>query len=257
MNIVEKIKSIYGDYYDLTETVYVNSKTPFLIKCKNCGIIKRDYNHFIIRKQGCKCFKAEIINSINYNGTNYQKDYDELISAAKSQNRTKGQIYYELHHIKPKSLGGDNSKENLVLLTFEEHLLAHYLLWKITKTDKMAKALISMKPNIPKEELEEIKKHCSNNSKKVYCLELDKEFNSCKEATIYLNEPINHSSYIGAVCNGKIKACFNWKGDLRFHWCWIDDKEKLISNKEKLLWEEEHKQELKNKNISKAKKMGH
>ena len=57
------------------------------------------------------------------------KSYTELINSAKSKNRKKGkEIYYELHHIVPTFMGGDNAQENLVLLTLQEHVLAHYLL---------------------------------------------------------------------------------------------------------------------------------
>lgn len=57
------------------------------------------------------------------------KSYAELINFARVQNRQKGSgTYYELHHILPKSMGGTNEKENLILLTLQEHVLAHYLL---------------------------------------------------------------------------------------------------------------------------------
>lgn len=39
--------------------------------------------------------------------------------------------YYETHHIVPKSLGGNNAKNNLVKLTAREHFICHYLLTKI------------------------------------------------------------------------------------------------------------------------------
>jgi cold shock CspA family protein len=39
--------------------------------------------------------------------------------------------YSELHHIKPRSLGGCDSPGNLVRLTYREHFLAHWLLTKI------------------------------------------------------------------------------------------------------------------------------
>ena len=69
---------------------------------------------------------------------NYEKNYYDYVNYVKSLNRFKGDgNYYEKHHIKPRSLGGDNSKENLVLLTAREHFLAHYLLCKFIKgTDK-------------------------------------------------------------------------------------------------------------------------
>lgn len=43
-------------------------------------------------------------------------------------NRKKKGEYFERHHIKPKSIGGDNSKMNLVLLTPREHFICHALL---------------------------------------------------------------------------------------------------------------------------------
>jgi hypothetical protein len=52
-------------------------------------------------------------------------------------NRRKGNgVYYEKHHINPKCLGGNDSKENLVLLTAKEHFLAHRILYKIYPNDK-------------------------------------------------------------------------------------------------------------------------
>lgn len=65
---------------------------------------------------------------------NYAKIYNQIIKNAKSKNRLKNTgIYYETHHIIPKSLGGSNKKENLVLLTAREHFICHALLVKIHK----------------------------------------------------------------------------------------------------------------------------
>ena len=44
--------------------------------------------------------------------------------------------YCEEHHIVPRSLGGYDTKENLVLLTAREHFVAHLLLAKIYLTEK-------------------------------------------------------------------------------------------------------------------------
>lgn len=75
----------------------------------------------------------------------YQKHYDLLMSTRKAMNRVKNkQTHYDKHHIIPKSLGGDNSKENLVLLTPREHFLAHFLLWRIHRNRSMAAAFFSM-----------------------------------------------------------------------------------------------------------------
>lgn len=59
---------------------------------------------------------------------NYQLHYDRLINRARNR-IVEG--YKEQHHIKPKCLGGDNSKSNLVYLTPEEHYVAHQLLTKL------------------------------------------------------------------------------------------------------------------------------
>lgn len=45
--------------------------------------------------------------------------------------------YFETHHIIPKCLNGSDSDDNLVQLTYREHLIAHWLLWKAVKLDKL------------------------------------------------------------------------------------------------------------------------
>lgn len=63
---------------------------------------------------------------------NYLNLYTKIIDNANNQNRTKSKInYFEKHHIIPKSIGGEDSKSNLVLLTAKEHFICHHLLTKI------------------------------------------------------------------------------------------------------------------------------
>lgn len=63
---------------------------------------------------------------------NYQRIYDQIIDRANKESRKKSNgIYYEKHHILPRCLGGSNQKENLILLTGREHLIAHRLLTRI------------------------------------------------------------------------------------------------------------------------------
>ena len=63
---------------------------------------------------------------------NWTSIYDNLIQRAKSESRTKSnETYYERHHIIPKYMNGSDDEENLVLLTFREHIIAHYLLWRM------------------------------------------------------------------------------------------------------------------------------
>jgi hypothetical protein len=47
--------------------------------------------------------------------------------------------YKERHHIIPKSLGGSNSKENIVNLTAKEHFVCHHLLIKMVTGDAKRK----------------------------------------------------------------------------------------------------------------------
>jgi hypothetical protein len=51
--------------------------------------------------------------------------------------------YVERHHIIPKSLGGSNKKDNMVVLTAREHFICHLLLTKMTEGNdrkKMSRA---------------------------------------------------------------------------------------------------------------------
>lgn len=95
---------------------------------------------------------------------NYIKHYQTLCLGRQSLNREKSnEVYYECHHIVPKSLGGSDNTTNLVLLTAKEHYLAHLLLYRHYKEiggealRKMAFALVSMaaynNPNMQKEEI--------------------------------------------------------------------------------------------------------
>jgi len=79
---------------------------------------------------------------------NYKRCYEILINSRQLLDRKKGEgIYYEKHHILPRCLGGDNSKENLILLTAKEHFIAHLLLIKCyegKERNKMVQALWAM-----------------------------------------------------------------------------------------------------------------
>lgn len=73
----------------------------------------------------------------------YAKTYLNLIQRAKNRS-LHNDIYTEKHHIIPRSLGGDNSKSNIAVLTAREHYIAHLLLTKMTDGNdkrKMALAL--------------------------------------------------------------------------------------------------------------------
>lgn len=73
---------------------------------------------------------------------NYQKIYDAII--ANAQNRNIPNVYTEMHHILPRSLGGSDDTTNLISLTAKEHFICHHLLWKIHKNREMTKAFMLM-----------------------------------------------------------------------------------------------------------------
>ena len=58
----------------------------------------------------------------------YKKIYDQICNRARSRKLTG---YKEKHHIIPRCLGGNNSKDNIVELTAREHFLCHLMLCEI------------------------------------------------------------------------------------------------------------------------------
>lgn len=81
----------------------------------------------------------------------YEKWYNQIIFKAKNRNLDDNTTY-EKHHIIPKSLGGDDSKENLVHLTLREHYICHVLLVKFLSGHNKYKMLcaINRMNNTPK-----------------------------------------------------------------------------------------------------------
>lgn len=70
---------------------------------------------------------------------NYAKIYAQLIERSTTRSLDG---YTEKHHVVPRCMGGDDSVENIAILTPEEHFVAHILLVKIHKNTKHAPALI-------------------------------------------------------------------------------------------------------------------
>jgi len=90
----------------------------------------------------------------------YTRWYQAIVSQAQTLIRIKGgSIYYEDHHIIPKSLGGIDSSTNLVRLTAREHFICHLLLVKMVKSKayqaKMTYAFFRFKDKNPNSHLYE------------------------------------------------------------------------------------------------------
>jgi hypothetical protein len=78
----------------------------------------------------------------------YSKWYHSIVHHAQAANRVKGEgIYYEDHHIIPRSLAGSDDSTNITRLTAREHFLCHLLLTKmmLTKDNQIRMACAFMR----------------------------------------------------------------------------------------------------------------
>lgn len=83
---------------------------------------------------------------------NYRRIHDEIINSARARGWTKKEsdgVYVETHHIIPKSSGGTNDIDNLIVLSAREHYLIHWLLYKINPIQPNAFAWHSMQMKGP------------------------------------------------------------------------------------------------------------
>jgi hypothetical protein len=70
----------------------------------------------------------------------YSKWYFDIIDQGKKR-ILEDKTYTEVHHIIPKSFGGTDEISNLVILTYREHFLCHWLLTKCVSDKYKRKAL--------------------------------------------------------------------------------------------------------------------
>lgn len=71
---------------------------------------------------------------------NYHRIYEALVLNANT--RILSDVYTENHHIIPRCMGGNDTKENLVALTAREHFIAHALLVKMYKDTEYVHKLV-------------------------------------------------------------------------------------------------------------------
>ena len=96
--------------------------------------------------------------------------YYNIIDRAKSRDLSKD-VYTEKHHIIPRSLGGNNKEENLVVLTAREHFICHLLLPKMclgVHQSKMYGALWCMSMLTERQGNYKIKSHTYSAIKEAY-----------------------------------------------------------------------------------------
>jgi len=95
-------------------------------------------SHFALR------ISQNMVDAMQTIQNKYKQWHDNIIANGKKRTLIG---FKERHHILPKSLGGNNSKDNLVDLTPKEHFIVHILLCKFTLGKariKMLNALHSM-----------------------------------------------------------------------------------------------------------------
>jgi hypothetical protein len=113
----------------------------------------------------------------------YTRWYYNIVNLAKERTITG---YTEKHHIIPKSCGGDNSKENLVVLTAKEHFICHLLLTKMVVghyRHKMVYAFHGLKAKQPGQI-----RHSSNLVNAKLYQKLKEELSIIKQASVPWNK---------------------------------------------------------------------
>jgi hypothetical protein len=86
--------------------------------------------------------KLMTFGSTEINQNKYYKWYNSIVEKAKRS--TYVGVYTEKHHIIPRSLGGDDSKSNLVTVTAKEHFILHCLLTRFTVGQDKYKMIYSV-----------------------------------------------------------------------------------------------------------------
>lgn len=153
---------------------------------------------------------------------NYEKNYYDYIAYVKSLGN-RHLSYSETHHIKPRCMGGDDSEDNLVVLTAREHFLAHYLLVKMNPDNhKLLFAFMGMGMGI--------KKNCNRymnsrlyekyrlkavevRSKKVMCVETGEIFPSAT----YVEKNVKNCKGVRDVIYGNSLTAGG------YHWKYVDE----------------------------------
>lgn len=94
----------------------------------------------------------------------FSQIYYNLCESSKSKyNNYKKYSGLHEHHIFPKHMGGDNSEENLTYLNIREHIIAHYLLWKIYKNPNDLRSMKMLGANMSPKHRKVIGEFCRDN----------------------------------------------------------------------------------------------
>lgn len=169
---------------------------------------------------------------ISFKENKYTEWYNSIIKKARLKNRKKLKrddvnfIYYENHHIYPRSFGGSFKKENMILLTPKEHFICHLLLTKMCINEeekyKMLHAFCSMincteneyqkgfrfhKKTITSKIFENVRLNVANDMSKLHKGKIVSKISRKK-----MSDSAKKKEIIGIKGNGKGKDNREWKG---------------------------------------------
>lgn len=144
---------------------------------------------------------------------NYKNIYDQLVEKCKVRGLDKYVLegYFEKHHIVPRCMGGDDSKENLVLFNAREHYVAHILLWKIYPNDPNLFHAAWMMSNRSLQDRNS-KMYASLREEHARILSLRSEFNSpnFKDLTDHVSGRLTVIGFAGWTQQAKGKRTSTW-----------------------------------------------
>lgn len=173
--------------------------------------VKKDVENFLIHQTGMKqiILKAKMYKyffigeylQMKYLHNKYSACYESIISNARNR-ILKSKQYYENHHIIPECLGGLDTKENLVYLTYREHYICHLLLTKIYDGEAKSKMCWAL--------------HCLSYSKKVETKLYSRSYELVRKIHIK-NLRKNHPARknpekFSAVCSANAQEQWNGEG---------------------------------------------
>lgn len=129
----------------------------------------------------------------------YHKIYDTFISDRRlkeSELIASGQ-YVERHHILPRSLGGADALDNIIVLTAGDHYFAHRLLYKTHPGREMATAWWLISHTRRKDHAIKISRHQFEQMRIAFSQNMSGEGNPCADTEVYLFAHLDGREFIG------------------------------------------------------------
>ena len=149
-------------------------------------------------------------------------------------------VYFEKHHIIPKSMGGNNAKDNLVGLTAREHFICHWLLTKMTTGEAKHKMIYAAWSMVRKGRGQERYKMTSRTYES-----LRKQLSETKRGRTPWNKGKTHSAETRAKMSADRKGRTPWNKGLGGPYEFSDEaKQKMSTAQKGRVFSDEHRLKL-------------